>query len=258
MTIQVYRIPVPKDRLRSMPKAERAFLLLLGYAANQLWMLQKLLVFSSNKTPPNNAEQYLSAAQTQMLLRYIVGILNETWLLIERLFISRPLGNDYQSLLDADGQQALANLKRQFGASNLLNKIRNDFAFHYPKEAEVEEAFKTAFEDSDLDDHWNIYLSEHGFNSFFFLSDLIMIHGIRKGTGSSNLIDAQKKVLKEAVSAVHNVFEFSKAFTAAVWIKNFGAEMLAKDVINVNDAPKIGHVWIPFFVDMDPSSVSNL
>lgn len=142
--IQVYRIPVPKDRLRAMPQDERAFLLLLGYAANQLSMFQKLLTFSSNKNPPDELEQHLSGAQTQMLVRFIVGVLHETWLLINRHFISRPLGNDYQERLDAGGQQALANLRRQFGASNLLNRIRNDFSFHYPKIADVEAAFDAA------------------------------------------------------------------------------------------------------------------
>ena len=49
--IQVYRIPVPKERLRKMPKDERVLFLLLGYAANQLSMLQKLLNFATNRTP---------------------------------------------------------------------------------------------------------------------------------------------------------------------------------------------------------------
>lgn len=177
--IQVYQIPVPKDRLRAIPKDERAFLLLLGYAANQLSMLQKLLMFSSNKIPPNELEQQLSSAQTQMLVRYIVGVLHETWLLIERHYISNPLGRDYQSRIDSGGQQALSNLRRQFGSSNLLSKVRNNISFHYPKIDDVEAAFEAACNDFDLDDHWNLYFSQYGFNSFYFLSDLIIIHGIR-------------------------------------------------------------------------------
>jgi len=32
--IEVHRIPVPKDRLRALPKDERVLLLLLGYVSN--------------------------------------------------------------------------------------------------------------------------------------------------------------------------------------------------------------------------------
>lgn len=241
-----------------MPKEERVFLLLLGYAANQLSMLQKLLVFSSNKMPPNELEQHLSGAQTQMLVRYIIGVLHETWLLIERHYISKPLGRDYQSLLDSGGQEALATLRKQFGDSNLLSKVRNNISFHYPKIDDVEAAFDAACKDSDLDDHWYLYFSQYGFNSFYFLSDLIIIHGIREGAGEADVIAMQKKLMAETVSAVQYIFEFSKAFTAAAWIKNFGSEMLAKDLVTIQGAPNVGDVWIPFFVEMDPSSIGNL
>ena len=64
MKIQVYHIQVSKDKLRAMPKSERGFLLSLGYSANQVSMLQKLMMFSSNKLPPTEPEQMLSAVQT--------------------------------------------------------------------------------------------------------------------------------------------------------------------------------------------------
>lgn len=34
--------------------------------------------------------------------------------------------------------------------------------------------------------------------------------------------------------------------------------MLAKDIVTINDAPNIGDVWVPFFVEMEPSPISNL
>jgi hypothetical protein len=58
--ITVMKIPVSKDRLRAMPEDERA-LLILGYVANQINLLSKLVIFSSNKTP-DGVEQALSGA----------------------------------------------------------------------------------------------------------------------------------------------------------------------------------------------------
>lgn len=53
--LKVYRIPIPKDRLRAMPKDERVLFVLLGYASNQISMLQKLLTFAINRTPDAEA-----------------------------------------------------------------------------------------------------------------------------------------------------------------------------------------------------------
>jgi hypothetical protein len=61
--ITVLRIPVSKDRLRAMPADERALLILLGYVANQINLLSKLVIFPSNKTP-DGIEQALSGALT--------------------------------------------------------------------------------------------------------------------------------------------------------------------------------------------------
>jgi hypothetical protein len=91
--IQVYRIPIPKSRLRAMPKDERVLLLLLGYASNQLSMLQKLLIFATNRTSDGELEQHATGVQTQMLLRLMVGALNEAWEMVRTRFIETPMRN---------------------------------------------------------------------------------------------------------------------------------------------------------------------
>jgi hypothetical protein len=89
--------------------------------------------------------------------------------------------------LDLAGQQAFAAFKRQFGGSNLLNAIRNNYAFHYPRSDEADAAFEATFNDREFDDYWNLYLSEHGFNSLFLLSDLIFVRGIGKRAVGTDL-----------------------------------------------------------------------
>ena len=248
--IQVYRIPVPKEPLRKMPKDERVLFLLMGYASNQLSMLQKLLNFSTNRTPDVEVEQHATGAQTQMLLRLMVGTLHEAWELVTTRFIKNPLAKDYLGSLDPAGQQAFDALKQQFGRSNLLNAVRNNYAFHYPSNDEAEAAFEAAFSDGELDDYWNLYFSRHGFNSLFFLSDLIFVHGIGKKVGGIDLEQTQSTLMSEVSAASANLIEFARAFVAAAWVKHFGAEMVAKDIVTVSDAPDVDEVWLPFFVEI--------
>ena len=233
-----------------MPKDERVLLLLLGYAANQLSMLQKFLNFATNRTPDAEVEQHATGTQTQMLVRLMVGALNEAWELVSSRFIRNPLAKDYLGRLDPAGQQAFAALKRQFGGSNLLNAIRNNYAFHYPRSDEAEEAFEAAFKDREFDSYWNLYFSQHGFNSLFFLSELIFISGIGKKASGADLEETQRKLMAEVSTASANLIEFAKAFVAAAWLKHFGTEMVAKDIVTVSDAPNVDEVWLPFFVEI--------
>ncbi|WP_426438409.1 hypothetical protein [Bradyrhizobium genosp. P] len=234
-----------------MPSDERSFMLLLGYSLNQTSMLQKLLMYSSSKTPPTEAEQTLAAAQTQMLLRLLIGAVHETWELIRKRFLAGHIGCDYQDRLDDGGREALAKLKQQFGKSNLISIVRNNFSFHFPDNAAVDAAFLAACDDPGSDELWCLYFSHYGYNSHFLVSDLMVMHGISSLINESNPGDAQERIMEELMSGIVNMFEFTKAFFAAAWLKNFGVALDAKELIKIPVTSPMREISIPFFVDMD-------
>jgi hypothetical protein len=127
----VLRIPVSKDRLRAMPKDERALLILFGYAANQINTFQKFVIFSSNKDGNGEVEQILSGAQTQMFARVVIGVLNEALRLVQERFLRSRIGKEYVTRLDQKGTVSLDTLKKHIG-SNLLTKLRTNYIFHHP------------------------------------------------------------------------------------------------------------------------------
>lgn len=217
---------------------------------NQIAMLQKLVVFSLNTRSDTEPEQHASGAQSEMLVRMLVGAVNEAWLLVERRFISNPIGKVYLPVLDAGGQNALTTLKRQFGDSNLLATIRNNFAFHHPKSDEVEDAFRTAADDPGLDEAWCFYFSQHGYNTMFLLSDLIIVQGIFRAAGIQDLAEGQQRLIKEVTDAANNLLEFAKSFTKAVWLKHVGDEIICDKVFDVTNAPIVDNVTLPFFVTL--------
>jgi hypothetical protein len=61
--IEVYRIPISKKQLATLPKEERGLLLLMGHSLNQISVFLKLFTFSSNKDPEHPIEERISAAQ---------------------------------------------------------------------------------------------------------------------------------------------------------------------------------------------------
>jgi hypothetical protein len=247
--ITVLRVPVSKDRMRAMPADERALLILLGYAANQINLLSKLVIFSSNKTP-DGVEQALSGAQTQMLARLTIGVLSEGWELISKRFLGTPIGRDYRPRLDATGAAALIQLQKTFGGSNIINKIRSNYAFHHPYNSDVNAAFEVAASDAAWDNDWNWFFSHSGYNSFYFPSDFIIMHGMLTAVGETDLITAHEKIMAEVRWVSENMSQFIMALTAAFWQKHFGSEMTAELREEITHAPGAFDVWIPFFIEI--------
>jgi len=254
--IEVLRIALPKDRLKAIPKDERALFLLLGHAANQINLLSKLVIFSTNKTPVGQPEQDLSGAQSQILARILIGMLAETWELIRTQFLSSPLGKEYSSKLDQVGQLALTNLKRNFGVSSLLSKLRNNHIFHHPSVNDMEAAYQVAANDTQWENDWNWFFSVSNYNSFFFISDVVFMHALLIAAGETDLIAAHAKIMKEVREVAENMIHFLMALTAAFWRKHFGGEMTGEKVAEIVDAPGVFDVWLPFFVEI-PSDDST-
>jgi len=247
--ITVLKVPVSKDRLRAMPEDERALLILLGYVANQINLLSKLVIFSSNKTP-DGVEHALCAAQTQMLARLGIGVLNEGWELISKRFLRSRIGRDYRPRLDAEGKAALDQLQETFGGSNIINKIRTNYAFHHPYDSDVNAAFEVACNDAASDADWNWFISHSGYNSFYFLSDVVMMHGMLGVVGETDLIAAQDKLMAEVRSVSENMSQFITALTAAFWTTHFGTEITGEVCSVISDAPAAFDVGIPFFMEI--------
>jgi len=245
---------VSKEKLAALSSEERVLFFLLGYAANQITLFQKLLVLSTNAEPKEAEEQILAGAQTQMLARLAIGILNEAYEVIHKRFLGRLVGKEYIERLDAGGNAALERLKERFGKSNLLTTLRTHFAFHHPRDDVVEAGFKTAMDTPDLNDYWNWYMGNSPINFFYLASDLVILGGMMHAAKSDTLVEAQSKIMAEVRGANDDILEFISAFIIAVWRKNFGAELEATICADISDAPHLMEVSIPFFVQTDATS----
>jgi hypothetical protein len=247
--IKIYRLRVPKDRLRALPTDERTLLLLLGYASNQVVMLRKLLGYSARHNPKGKVEQYASTVQFQMLLRIAVSALFEAWRLIQTRFLANRFAPDYLRRIGKPGQDALEKLKRHFGESGLLPKVRNNFGFHYPKTSDAEAAFQETFADSRFDDIWEFYLSdEHFYNCLYLPSDSIFMHGIAAQLGTRDVIAVQRQLHNELEQVTNNIVYFAHAFFGMIIVEHF-SEDVDVDMVSIEGAPKFREITLPFFVE---------
>jgi hypothetical protein len=91
----------------------------------------KLVIFSTNKDPEDPIEGRVSAAQSQVILRFLYGAVVETWEFLRRPGNQKIIGS-YLPALDKDGTAARDELTKYFGSSNLLSNMRNKFSYHFP------------------------------------------------------------------------------------------------------------------------------
>jgi hypothetical protein len=132
MTLDILRLGLTKDLLRSMTKEECSLFLALGHASNQVNALWKLVIILTNGETEDPVRQRLEGAQTQVFVRLTIGAMWEAWRLVEDRFLKRPVGREYLPPLDGPAAEALDRLKKRFGKGSGLSTIRNNFACHHP------------------------------------------------------------------------------------------------------------------------------
>jgi hypothetical protein len=247
----VLKVTLPKEKIMAMPARERAMFLLLGYAANQVAFYSKLAILSTNYNSADEVENTLSAAQSLMIVRTVAGVLHETWDgIIRKHFLNSREGRQYIDDMDEAGKQALEALKKLFGKSGLLANIRNDFAFHYPKIDDMEAACRLAAADPATDPDWHWYFAKSGWNSFYFLSEIIIMHGVLKSTGCEDLAAAQERLMLEIRTANNEMVTLLQFLIASMWHKNMAEVADATVVAKLHSAPNLFEFALPYFFDV--------
>jgi hypothetical protein len=253
MMIDVLRMGFTKGHLLKMTQAERGAFLLFGYTSNQANVLWKVIIASLNREPPDPVDARVSAAQTQVLVRLMIGVLWEAWRAVETYFLKSPLGREYRPLLDAHAAEALDGLQKYFGKQNEIAILRNSFAFHHPKPSEIEAGFQNAANSTEVtDDEWAIYFTHGLLNCCFFMSDMAIAHGMAEALNEKDVLKAHKRLLPKLGPIANQLSEFTFGFAAAVFKKHVGQEISAAVVAKFENPPNMDDVRLPFFLDLKP------
>jgi hypothetical protein len=120
--IEVYRVPISKAQFQTMPPKERAMVLVCCHMLNQIGVIIKLVRFSSNRDPENPIEESASGVQTQIVLRFLIGVLSEACVYFEE---RQDIITQYLPDIHDEGREAYAKLQAYFDRKGLLRMIRN-------------------------------------------------------------------------------------------------------------------------------------
>jgi hypothetical protein len=238
--IDILALNGTKDLLMRMTPSERGLFLLFGYASNQVNVLWKLVTIATNETPENPIEQRVSGAQTQILVRLVLGVPWEAWRLVQGRFLGSELGREFVPKLDAQALAALDRLKKAFGGSNMIVAVRNDFSFHYTKTNDMEAAFQAAVAGDAMEEaDWGVYFTTMLLNTFFFVSDYVFSHGIANAVQGASVAEAHEQLLMSLAPIANDFSEVAYDFARALFVKYLGPEVGMTVVAQIKDAPNI-------------------
>ena len=243
--IQLHHFTLTRAQLDAIPAAERTLVVLLSHAANELSVLTKLFQFCSRHEGTDRLLLEARNAQALVMGRLFTGKLYETWQLLQSAFFRTAISRTYEPLFDATAAAALSNLKRYFSRRNLIENVRNRFAFHYAPD-QVDEGFARLIDGDPLD----VYLSETNANTLYTFAESIATRSLFQSIAPDHA-QAFDMLIRETSQAVGWLNEVIGACLTICLRLHVGGDLyaLGAEVVNVEGAPDMRTVTVPYFVE---------
>lgn len=245
--MKLQRITFTIEQLRSIPIDERALIVVLTHALNEINALNKLLFFCSKIDPEPQWKAHAHVAQACILARTLIGKLSETWVMVQKGYLKSKLDNVYSAYLEPSTTAALSYLKKYFGPKNHINSVRNKFAFHYS----LDHARTSIPEDTTLLD-LSIYLHENNENTLYFFAEYLMNKALVDEISPDNPEAALNKLLLEMSAVIASLNEFIQGLLFVILEKHIGEDILYRSLhqIDLGEVPRSLDIEIPFFIEV--------
>lgn len=249
--MNIQRINITIEQLRQIPDHERALIVVLAHALNEVNALNKLLFLCTNFDIEPRWKAHAHASQAFVLARLLIGKLNEAWNAIQKGYFASKLSKGYANYLEPSATKALNDLKAYFGRKNLLYEVRNNFSFHYS----LEHAATTIPDDTPTDD-LTIFLHETQGNSLYYFAEYLMSKALIDSISPNDPESALNNLLTEMSTVVNCLNEFVQGLLFVVLDNHIGEDVLRKSVkeIDLGIVARSIDVRIPYFFEIIRSS----
>src|ERR1700736_1256245 len=159
---QLQRINLTKTDLDRIPRDERFFYVVAGHLANEVSILDKLLIIGANSLdregPPGEAPH----VQQILLIRLLAGRLHEARVFIAAHYHGKKLHKKCEAHLNEEARDALRNWCKDLSNKrpNLITPIRQTFAVHIDRE-KIEKTYEDLNSDFSLVHYISMQYNDH-------------------------------------------------------------------------------------------------
>ena len=241
--MELLKFEIPMSKLSSISKGEKAFFVQICNFLNDLSLLQKLTLFSTNKKTTNEIERTAQNIQTLSLLRIQAGKLHEGWKILHKNFFKKGFSQKYLEKLTLSEKHSFDKVRNYFDdKKNLISWIRNNFAFHYFTEPRTIRKLFDEVPDSEI---FEIFMAEFYGNFVFSMSNTLVTFAILKYTGITHTDKAMDKLLRDVTMVTRWFGHFLGRFLVVFAEKHLG---LKSAPVEVPEPPDINEVTLPYFI----------
>lgn len=237
-----------------MPSEEKALLVLLGHAVNEINVLNKTFYIATQFDEEPQWRVHAHVSQSLVFARSLVGKLNEAWELLQRGYFGSKLSKAYHDHLKPDAGSALEKLKRYFGHENMIVAVRNRFAFHYS----LRDAKTTL--DRDLDDEEMVmYIARDNGNTLFYFFEYVigraLVEAIEPGAPEAALSRLMTET-SQVVGWFNDLAGGIMTHIVETYLLGFDGK-LALEPIDIGTVPAAEALEIPYFLTTNVQSAAG-
>lgn len=246
--MKVYRIDYKPADFRALPEKHRKLLLFLCAGISELNVLSKIFRFVPSLSPVEHHDRVASRAQGMVIGQIYTGKIFEFWKTFQVLYFASQLSSEYASKLSPDTRKSLKELKRYFGKKNLIEKIRNNYAFHHSPD-NVEQALTSFPAEQDL----SFYLADSLANSLFEFAELPYSYTVMESISPGDPKQAYSVLVAETAEVTYHLNQLVAELIAILIKEHIPASLqdLPSKAVNIAAVQESEVPSLPFFINYD-------
>jgi hypothetical protein len=245
--MKLTKINISKAELLSISKKELELFIQLTNFYNDVNILQKLMVISGNsreKASQNEIVGRSLSSQGLFFMRIQAGKLYEGWKMLGIHFFNNEIfSKEYHKKGSPQSKKNLFKLKKYFGKNNLIENIRNNYAFHYSKESS-NNMVKQIINAPDLE-IFEIYLSKEYGNCFYSIAHDLLNSSILKEIDSCDQAKAMDDFFQQIMDITKQFLDFTQDCIRVISEKYL---QLNCEEVQIPEPPMLDDITLPFFV----------
>ena len=245
--MQLLYFTLSKKQFDAIPEPDRALIVLMGHAANELNILHKLFYFCTTQEEKDSLLIQAQNAQAMTAVRVMAGKTFECWQLLRTTFFN-GISKIYEPQFNDKANKSLDSLKQYFRRKNHIKLVRNNFAFHYSHK-QISTGYKSVTEGDKLD----VYISQKtNGNSLYAFAETIVMRSMLESINTDDHFHALE-TLAEEISEVIKWFNIVIAACISTCLKMYvgeDPEKVSARMIEIEGAPNLDSVKIPYFIEI--------
>ncbi len=250
--LTLYEFTITKETLMDIDERERMFFVLLGFACNEIIILNKIaLAIDVFNREAEGVEEKAYAVQGGFIARLLIAKMFEAWeKLFQQLFFRSPFRREYERVFSTKTKEALADLGKFFAENGYVAALRNHYVFHNPSHQ-----LNAAMPGIPDDDDWKIYLSETHGNSLYYLSEMVAGHAMIAEVNPDKAA-GYEKIMADRDYVSRRIIALSTGCMNVFVKRHLGLSMEDGTPINIK-VPDLLDVELPFFTGQVPEKVEK-